>query len=147
MSYDLDCMTSTTGMVDGIIKQDTRGRLRTTRERRESLLAEFDRSAMTGRKFAKWAGIKYSTFANWLQTRRKLRCQEPPASVVERATGTRWLEAVVDVSPKKEPAKAKVTTTLLIVHGPGGVRLELSDERQVSWAARLLRELTGKPGC
>ena len=63
-------------MVDGIIKQDTRGRLRTTRERREALLAEFDRSAMTGRKFAKWAGIKYSTFANWLQTRRKLRCRQ-----------------------------------------------------------------------
>lgn len=145
MSYDLDRMTSTTGMVDGLIKHDTRGRLRTTRERREALLAEYDRSAMTGRKFAKWAGIKYSTFANWLQARRKLGCRELAAPVAEPTTGTRWLEAVVDGSPPKEPAKVKPAT--LIVHGPGGVRLELSDENQVRWAARLLRELTEKPGC
>ena len=145
MSYDLDRMTSTTGMVDGLIKHDTRGRLRTTRERREALLAEYDRSAMTGRKFAKWAGIKYSTFANWLQARRKLGCRELAAPVVKPTTGTRWLEAVVDGSPPKEPAKVKPAT--LIVHGPGGVRLELSDENQVRWAARLLRELTEKPGC
>ena len=145
MSYDLDRMTSTTGMVDGLIKHDTRGRLRTTRERREALLAEYDRSAMTGRKFAKWAGIKYSTFANWLQARRKLGCRELAAPVAEPTPGTRWLEAVVDGSPPKEPAKVKPAT--LIVHGPGGVRLELSDEKQVRWAARLLRELTEKPGC
>ena len=145
MSYDLDRMTSTTGVVDGLIKHDTRGRLRTTRERREALLAEYDRSAMTGRKFAKWAGIKYSTFANWLQARRKLGCRELAAPVAEPTTGTRWLEAVVDGSPQKEPAKVK--SAKLIVHGPGGVRLELSDEKQVPWAARLLRELTEKPGC
>ena len=82
MSYDLDCMTSTTGMVEGIIKQDSRGRMRTTRERREALLSEYDRSAMTGRKFAKWAGIKYTTFANWLQQRRKLGCRELAAPPV-----------------------------------------------------------------
>ena len=145
MSYDLDCMTSTTGMVDGIIKQDSRGRMRTTRERREALLAEYDRSAMTGRKFAKWAGIKYTTFANWLQARRKLGCRELAAPGVASAASPRWLEAVVEGSPHKEPAKSK--TARLIVHGPGGVRLELSDERQVSWAARLLREWMGKPGC
>src|SRR5271170_6920592 len=93
-----DCMTSTTVMVDGIIKQDSRGRMRTTRERREALLAEYDRSAMTGRKFAKWAGIKYTTFANWLQQRRKLGGQELAADGVETATGPRWLEAVVSTA-------------------------------------------------
>jgi hypothetical protein len=132
-------------MGDGIIKQDARGRMRTTRERRESLLAEYDRSAMTGRKFAKWAGIKYTTFANWLQTRRKSGCRERAAPVVENATSTRWLEAVVDGSRTKEPAKAKTAT--LIVHGPGGVRLEIRDEKQAHLAGVLLRELTGKPGC
>ena len=145
MSYDLQCMTSTNGMVDGIIKQDTRGRLRTTRERREVLLAEYDRSAMTGRKFAKWAGIKYTTFANWLQKRRKLGCRALAAPVVKNATNTRWLEAVVDSSPQKEPAKLKAVG--LIVHGPGGIRMELNDEKQVRWAARLLRELTERTGC
>jgi len=145
MSYDLECMTSTNGMVDGIIKQDSRGRMRTTRERREALLAEYDRSAMTGRKFAKWAGIKYTTFANWLQARRKLGCRELTAPVAEGATGTRWLEAVVEGSPHKEPAKSRTAT--LIVHGPGGVRIEISEAKQVGLAVQLLWELDGKGRC
>ncbi len=145
MSYTLDCMTCTTETVDGIIKQDSRRRLRTTPERRQALLAEFDQSAMTGRKFAAWAGIKYSTFANWLGTRRKAASAQKPKAQVENAPGTRWLEAVV--SAPKEAGAVKSVKSVLIVHGPDGVRLELSEETQVSWAARLLRELTGKPGC
>ena len=50
----------------------------------------------------------------------------------------RWLEAVVDGSRQKE--QPKLATTTLIVHGPGGVRLELSDEKQVKLAAQLLRD-------
>jgi len=134
-------------MVDGIIKQDSRGRMRTTRERREALLGEYNRSAMTGRKFAAWAGIKYTTFANWLQARRKLGCRELAAPVAEPATGPgpRWLEAVVEGSPRKEPAKSRTAT--LIVHGPGGVRIEITEAKQVSLAAQLLRELDGKGRC
>jgi transposase len=132
-------------MVDGIIKQDSHGRMRTTRERREALLAEYDRSAMTGRKFAKWAGIKYTTFANWLQARRKLGCRELAAPMAEHTTGTRWLEAVVEGSPRKEPAKSKTAT--LIVYGPSGVRLEITEAKQVGLAAQLLRELDGKGRC
>ena len=74
-----------------------------------------------------------------------VRWRKLATPVAEPTTGTRWLEAVVDGSPPKQPAKVKPAT--LIVHGPGGVRLELSDEKQVRWAARLLRELTEKPGC
>jgi hypothetical protein len=132
-------------MVDGIIKQDSRGRMRTTRERREALLSEYDRSAMTGRKFAKWAGIKYTTFANWLQQRRKLGCRELAAPVAEATTGTRWLEAVVERSPRQEPTKSKTAT--LIVHGPGGIRIEIHEAKQVSLAVQLLRELDGKGRC
>ena len=147
MSYTLDCMTCTTETVDGIIKQDSRGRLRTTPERREALLAEFDRSGMSGQKFSAWAGIKYSTWANWVQQRRKRQGMSAPKETKPGeagATNVRWLEAVVGASTEKAAAKPK--TGALIVHGPGGVRLELSDEKQVVWAARLLREWTGKPG-
>jgi hypothetical protein len=57
----------------------------------------------------------------------------------------RWLEAVVDGSRQKEPLK--LATATLIVHGPGGVRLELSDDKHVKLAAQLLRELDGRKGC
>ena len=141
-------MTTTIGLTDRIIKQDSRGRMRTTRERREALLAEFDRSGMSGQKFAAWAGIKYSTWANWVQQRRKKQGASAPKETKpgqDAANNVRWLEAVVGASAEKASEKPK--TGVLIVHGPGGVRLELSDEKQVVWAARLLREWTGKPGC
>jgi hypothetical protein len=134
----MECMTHSTGTVDGIIKQDTRGRMRVTGERREALLAEFDRSAMTGRKFAAWAGIRYSTFSNWLRARRKLPSPSAP--------GPRWLEAVVNGSADRK-AEVKSKTGVLVVEAAGGVRIEIADEAQVKLAAQLLRELGRERGC
>lgn len=69
-------MTSTTNRNGGkaeILKVDARGRVQVTLERREALLDEFDRSGMSGAGFAKHYGIKYTTFAYWIQARRKRR--------------------------------------------------------------------------
>ena len=138
-------MTQALATTEKIIKADTHGRLRTTAERREFLLAEFERSAMTGRKFAEWAGIKYSTFGNWWRARKKSQRAELPAPAAENATGTRWLEAVVE-KPRPQ-ARGKLKSGPLIVHGRGGVRLELSDEGQIKLAAQLLRELGWDERC
>lgn len=73
-----------------VLPVDTRGRVRVSPERREALLAEFDRSGMTGMAFASWAGIKYSTFSSWIQQRR----QAAKASRAEN-NGVQWVEAVV----------------------------------------------------
>jgi hypothetical protein len=137
-------MTSTTGLVDRL---DSRGQLRLSRKKREALLAEFDQSELSGSKFAKQEGIKYTTFAYWLQKRRRERSKTIPSpkSAPGRRSKVRWLEAVVDGSPKREPLK--LVTATLIVHGPGGVRLELSDDKQVKLAATLLRELDGRRAC
>ena len=137
-------MTHSTGTADGIIKQDTRGRRRVTLERREALLAEFDRSAMTGRKFAAWAGIKYSTFSNWQRARRKLRSLPSPEA--ENAPGPRWLEAVVNGSADRK-AELKSSLRVLVVEAAGGIRIEIADEAQVKLAAQLLRELGRERGC
>jgi transposase len=118
--------------------------MRVTGERREALLAEFERSAMTGRKFASWAGIKYSTFSNWLRSRRKR--QSPPSPGAERAPSTRWLEAVVSASADPK-AQVKSKTGVLVVEAAGGVRIEIADEAQVKLAAHLLRELGRERGC
>ena len=48
-------------------------------------------------------------------------------------------------SPRKESAKSKTAT--LIVHGPGGVRIEINEAKQVGLAVQLLRELDGKGRC
>lgn len=44
-----------------ILKVDEAGRVRTPPEKREALLAEFDRSGMTGAQFARFAGVRYPT--------------------------------------------------------------------------------------
>jgi hypothetical protein len=128
-----------------ILRVDCFGRVTTTRERREALLAEFDRSGMSGQRFAKWAGIKYPTWASWVQRRRKEAAQTPlPQARSKRKGQVRWLEAVVE---KKGPVaeSAPSGTAGIIVQGPGGLRIEITDAKQVGLAVLLLREW--KRGC
>jgi len=47
------------------------GRVRVSRARREALLNEFERGGTSGAQFADYVGIKYSTFATWIQKRRR----------------------------------------------------------------------------
>ncbi len=125
-------MTDTTAAVGEIIKTDVRGRVRVSRERRQSLLAEYEQSGLSARKFAQLAGIKYQTFANWLQKRRRLG--SPPA---QPADSVRWLEAVVEKAKTSGPPGDRV----LIVALPCGARMEIGDAHQAGLAALLLRSL------
>jgi hypothetical protein len=135
-------MTNTTGQ-DQIVKIDRIGRIKTPRERREALLAEFDRSGMSGQQFAKWAGIKYGTFITWVQKRRR---KGAPGQTEDKlvSTGTKaevqWVEAVMEKTTAKNP-NSNPNVSVMIVQGPSGVRLELSEERHILWAAKLLRHL------
>src|SRR5271170_1292424 len=101
-------MTLTIAPVDGqILKRDSVGRVRTPRERRDAILKEFDQSGMSGQKFAKWAGIKYTTFANWLQRRRKQR-QSP--SGAKGTDAVQWVQAVVGNRPRQKPGMKPAAT-------------------------------------
>lgn len=138
-------MTSTIGLSDGeILKVDGKGRVRTPRERQEALLAEFDRSGMSGVAFAQWAGIKYPTFAAWLSKRRRTQGPSPvevtPLSETTAPTSTKplhWVEAVMTPEMK---SSASVSVSL-VVHLPDGVRMEVHDSRGATLAAEVLRQL------
>jgi hypothetical protein len=95
-------------------------------------LEEFDRSGLSGKKFAEVTGLKYQTFATWLQKRK--RAGKPSSKAADTV---RWLETVVDqaqVSGGKNP-------TALVLILPCGARVEISDMKQVSLTASLLRAL------
>ena len=62
-----------------VLKQDGMGRVKTPAARREQLLDEFERSGLSGTKFAAMAGVKYQTFALWAQRRRRQRGSTPVA--------------------------------------------------------------------
>ena len=108
------------------VTADTKGRVRASKEQRRVLLAKFAQSGMSVAQFAQRTGLKYSTFAGWLQRYRRLK---QPA----RKPALRLLEAVV--------APAAPAAELLVVHLPGGVRLEISEASQIPLAAALVRAL------
>ena len=120
---------SVAGPNDGLLKVDTRGRVRTSPERRQAMLHEFDQSGVSAAQFAKLAGIGYSTFAGWINRRRKAR-SGPSA----RSSGLRLVEAVIGPG-QNAPNQG------LLVHLPGGVRLELNSSSQVPWVAALVQAL------
>jgi hypothetical protein len=117
-----------------ILKTDTKGRVQTPAARRESLLDEFERSGLSGAKFAALAGIKYQTFAAWSLRRRKRTGTKTPAKPTDPV---RWLEAVVDQAQNPTVAKSFALSLQL----PGGARLELAEVKQAPLAAALLRAL------
>jgi hypothetical protein len=105
-----------------LLRRDAKGRVWTPGLRRAALLAQFDRSGLSGAEFAKLTGIKYPTFAGWLHQRRKAG-QRP---------SVQWMEAAVTAPATAVPA--------LRVDLPGGAWMELRAE-QMPAAAALLREL------
>ena len=115
-----------------VLKTDQRGRVRTPIARREALLDEFERSGLSGQKFAAVAGLKYQTFAAWMLKRRRQRESGAPVKPSEPA---RWLEAVV--------AESVPPTAGLVLQLPGGVRVEVTAEKQMALAVLLVRTLAG----
>lgn len=61
---------TTTELVDDGAKRDKKGRRLMSVERVEELLRDYDESGLTQAAFARKAGLKYPTFANWIQARR-----------------------------------------------------------------------------
>ncbi len=117
-----------------IVKTDGKGRVQTPPARRELLLDEFERSGLSGPKFAALVGIKYQTFAAWSLRRRKLNGSK---AAVKPAAQVRWLEAVLDQAQTSVAPKA----LSLLLHLPGGARMELAHAEQAPLAAALLRSL------
>ena len=81
-----------------ILSQEARGRGLLSRERRESLLEEYDRGGMSGVKFAQYVGIQYSTLAYWLQSRRRHRRRE---KLLIKAARTQELARALGVGLKR----------------------------------------------
>ena len=119
-----------------LVQTDSKGRLRVSKEQRKAVLAKFQQSGMSAAGFAAVAGIKYSTFAGWLQ-----RYRAKPKAARRRL---RLLEAVVDPSQSQEQASEHV----LRVHLPGQVRIEVSSLAQVPLVTELIRGLQSRgSGC
>jgi hypothetical protein len=115
-----------------------------SRERRESLLEEYDRSAMSGVKFAQYVGIKYSTLAYWLQSRKRRREREkllPKAGTDTEAGKSNggWIEAVLE-----NGSRPRLPAGGLRIHFAGGAYCQISGAGEAALAAELLGFLGAK---
>jgi hypothetical protein len=122
-------MTSTTSRNERkgeLLKVDARGRVQVSEERREALLDEFDRSGMSGAGFAKHYGIKYTTFAYWIQARRRKRNPSTPSGE------NQFLMVSVEAA-----SRAKGLTVELSL----GVTLKITTPEEARLAAVLIESL------
>lgn len=116
------------------MKRDVRGRVRTPVERREQVVAEYQRSGLALHEFARLAGIHYNTFWNWLQKAgltRKRQLKKPPAQPLAGLS-------LVEVRPQASAAVALA----LRVQLPGGGEVLVEDAGQVPLAAQLIKALS-----
>lgn len=119
-----------------LLKTDVNGRVRTPRARREALLDEFERTGSSAAQFAALVGVKYPTFASWVQQRRRGRrgsaAMANPAPP-KAAAALRWVEATIQTNATEQMGPP------LVVELPCGARLQIGDRAQAILAAELLR--------
>jgi hypothetical protein len=137
-------MTSATEEPGEILSRDAQGRVLVSRERRELLLEQYDRSGMSGVKFAEYIGIKYSTLAYWLQSRRQRREREK--SLLKAGADTEacknngaWIEAVVE-----NGARSRVQGGTLRIYFKAGAYCQISNAAEAALAAELLERIGSK---
>ena len=132
-------MTTTTELckVNGeLIKTDCTGRIRVSPQHREQLLNTFESSGMSGMGFAKYCGVKYSTFASWVQKRKRERNQHPPQ---HDPAPQNLLSSLAEV---KVGPGGKTTAAEICIELPGGARLTLGHPAQAQLAAALIDNLS-----
>ena len=119
-----------------ILKTDVLGRVRMPAERREAILDAFEQSGMSGQAFAKHLGVKYTTFATWIQKRRgerseypKKKLPKPPPSQIT------FVEAQIEKPPVASLQAA------LEVQIAEDVKLMIRSPGEIGLAAGLIRSL------
>jgi transposase len=96
-------MTSTTGLIAAepsteptLLKTDVLGRVKHSREQRERILDEYERSGVSGPKFAALVGVKYQTFATWKQQRKRRQGKYPKQKQAAKTLAQRGEGWVLD---------------------------------------------------
>ena len=120
-------------VVDDGRRPDRLGRVRTPRSRREELLAEFERSGLSQAAFARRAGVRYPTFAHWVQERRRTDGGTAEAPATSANATPRFVELRLPSAPPPSSVAAELSVAL-----PDGVVLRGAEP---SALAALVREL------
>ncbi len=112
-------------------KRDRRGRRITSVARIEELLRSYDESGQTQAAFARREGVKYATFAHWVQARRA-RGEAP--LVQTGGKPVRFTEVRMPVRPNRLPEAGTMSVTM-----PDGLIVRGADAESMAALVRALR--------
>lgn len=133
---------SSTETESEIVKTSKAGHILTSRQRRQELLEEFDKSGLSAPKFVELAGIKYPTFMTWLHQRRlKQSAVSPAVSAPAKSPTGLWLETVIEKAQVSGPGNSSA----LILRLPSGAAVEISTATQAALAASFVRAWENAP--
>lgn len=128
-----------TEVVDDGRRADRLGRVRMPRERRDELLAEYERSGLSQAEFARRTGVRYPTFAHWVQEHRR------EGGELSEASAARQSPHFVELRlPSRSTAAAAVSAAAslseLSVTMPDGVVLRGVEPTALAALVRALRK-------
>lgn len=126
-----------------LLKTDALARVRTPVSRREEILAEFDRSGLSGARFAKLHGIKYQTFMAWTRKRRRVDRAVP-------GTGEGCPDLMGQIAARLGMREigldAVAEEGCLEIELAGGIRMRVRGAEQAVLAARIIGLLSSGEG-
>lgn len=155
-------MTTTTTHV---LKTDSLGRVKVSDDYREAVLDEFERGGMSGQAFAQLHGIKYTTFASWIQKRRRERgdyfdecpqgskANEPqPTQAPVASTALTLAEVIISAPPEsraqnKELSAGGTSPSPLILRVGSDLHIEYNQRSQIPLLLELLEALNATKSC
>lgn len=122
----------------GLIRFDSTGRVLVPTEHREVLLGAFERSGQSGVAFCQQYGLKYPTFAAWVQKRRRLSPAEKGFREPVR------VPSFAEEAPASlfAPAAGNLAITL-----PDDIRIGIACRSQLFWTAELVSHLSSDRSC
>lgn len=138
-----------------ILRTDVLGRVQTPADLREAILDEFEKSGLSGTKFAKARGLKYPTFATWIQARRKVRSEYPLLAQVAPETsptsasfrdggGGKESFTFVELTRQQSeaPAPSQNGGDRLLIELGDKVKIHVQNDHHIIMAAKLIRSLS-----
>ena len=132
-------MTSTpdTDTEEVFLKTDRLGRVHVPSEKRELILDRFESSGLSGQAFAAQIGVKYPTFANWVQKRRRAQGAYANQEREPTKAPVALLEAIVD-TPDQSPWQSHG----IILETASGLKLHLGDSGDIAQVVALVKALS-----
>lgn len=122
-----------------ILKIDARGHVRISKRKQIEMLQAFDKSSMTATAFTKLHGIPNSTFATWLQKRKK---QSKQACKDQSSQSLKPALSLIEVELTKTEPKSQDKNPALNLVLAHGVKAQLNQEGQIPLLKSLIKSLS-----